>query len=450
MSLWLQSRFFYWIVILAILPVARASPLDEAQFPNIPFKIFSEFVEQNFSSKITLSTALMLLFTLTENPDLLSLHARQQHPKSEGEMSSVASGWLKALSRILLDASGHNQSRFFKKSENHKTMSEDEKTTTLTLKLDSFAKILDLHPYNSQGRFRGNLKTISHQSIEPICMICPNTIECETLQCNSRSILQITRMRDIPQVTLIKGSKSYQSAYVLTGRCPTCNTIYMADHERAPEQSNRQAFTRLYLNSAKYLKVGRNLWVDRLFSGSVLNAIYSFHASAASFMEYWNNSFGQNKLTSKDISRRQVWQAFVQESIRTIAAESQINLVLSDKLGIDEVTQEAFEVLGEQGIIRAADRHACKECTQEYKHMADVISSNQDPAGVVGVDENAVVPALVGPYGQLAERDRQRGSQALPTTDDDNNMDVDNDNPLKAFVRLVVLDGLVFGPAVSS
>jgi hypothetical protein len=49
----------------------------------------------------------------------------------------------------------------------------------------------------------------------------------------------------------------------------------------------------------------------------------------------------------------------------------------------------------------------------------------------------------------LEEIDRG-GSEPLPITDDDNNMDVDNDNPLKAFVRMVVLDGLVFGPAVSS
>jgi hypothetical protein len=42
----------------------------------------------------------------------------------------------------------------------------------------------------------------------------------------------------------------------------------------------------LYLNSAKYLKVGQSLWVDQSFSGTVINATYSFHASSAAFAEF--------------------------------------------------------------------------------------------------------------------------------------------------------------------
>jgi hypothetical protein len=185
MVLWQQCWPLLWIMALAILPCSKASPLAERQFPDISFKVFSEFVEQNFSSKITLSTVLMVLFTLTKNPDLLSLHARQQYPKSEGETRSIASGWLKSLAQILIDTCGPSESRFFKKSENFKTMSEDQKITAITLKLDAFSKVLDLHPYNSQGSYQGKLKPISHQSIEPIFMICPNTVECETVECNS-------------------------------------------------------------------------------------------------------------------------------------------------------------------------------------------------------------------------------------------------------------------------
>src|ERR1700733_10621407 len=50
----------------------------------------------------------------------------------------------------------------------------------------------------------------------------------------------------------------------------------------------------------------------------------------------------------------QVWQAFVQESVRSIAAMSGSDLVLPDGLAIDEVTKEAFKVLGAYGRIAAA------------------------------------------------------------------------------------------------
>jgi hypothetical protein len=37
--------------------------------------------------------------------------------------------------------------------------------------------------------------------------------------------------------------------------------------------------------------------------------------------------------------------------LRTIAAESKIDLELNDPLNITEVTTQAFEILGEKGII---------------------------------------------------------------------------------------------------
>ena len=119
-----------------------------------------------------------------------------------------------------------------------------------------------------------------------------------------------------------------------------------------------------------------------------MNGMYSFHASAAAYTEFWNNSFWKPQdVTCQKISRRQVWQAFVQESVRQIAAQSQLNLELRDGLSIDEVTKEAFELLGENGIIRAADKHACSECTQAYKRTADIITGD-DPTAVAGNDEN--------------------------------------------------------------
>ena len=65
-----------WMIMLALIPVTYAMPAGESPFPDVTFKDFSQFIGQHFSSKISLSTVLVILFSLTENPDLLNLHAR--------------------------------------------------------------------------------------------------------------------------------------------------------------------------------------------------------------------------------------------------------------------------------------------------------------------------------------------------------------------------------------
>jgi len=67
---------FKVILLLFLCPGAFAMQKEHA-FPDVTFKAFNAFIEQNFSSKITLTTVLMLLFTITENTDLLNLHQRQ-------------------------------------------------------------------------------------------------------------------------------------------------------------------------------------------------------------------------------------------------------------------------------------------------------------------------------------------------------------------------------------
>ena len=90
-------QFFIWIAVaFSFLPTVTAVP-DEGQFPNISFKLFNQFVRENFSSRITLSQVLLVLFTITDNHDLLSLHSRQQNPMYVGENQSSNSGWLKCL-----------------------------------------------------------------------------------------------------------------------------------------------------------------------------------------------------------------------------------------------------------------------------------------------------------------------------------------------------------------
>ena len=102
-------------------------------------------------------------------------------------------------------------------------------------------------------------------------------------------------------------------------------------------------------------------------------------------------------------------------------------------------------MLGENGIIRAADKHTCSECTQVYKRTADIITGD-DPAAVAGNDENRIVPPLVGEDAELAINDAARTrenarNQAATIADQD--MDVDH-----APVKMVVLDGIVIGPVV--
>ena len=425
-----------------------SATMDQDPFPNIEFKLFSQFIEDHFSAKITLATVLTLLFSLTENSDLLNLHARQQNPATRKEHNILLSGWMKALARALEKRLGTSTNRLFKKSENRQSLSDLDVTNSISTKLHSMSKLLSLYPFNKHGQFLGKLQSISQREIEPVHVICPEAMECETVECNGRSIQQTVRDENVPQVTLIKGTKIYEDVPLLTGKCPNCQTRYYADHERAMHYAGPNECGKVYLNSAKYLKVGQNVWVDRVFSGSVLNAMYSFHASSSAFVEFWNDSFWSSQPRNcRKLSHRQVWQAFVQESIRSVATGSNITLMLQDALPIDEVTKEAFNNLGANGVIKSASDHACSECTHEYKETADVITG-EDPAALVGIDENRVVPVLVGENADLAAQDAAQARENAANIQDRraDAMDVDNSS---APVVMAVVDGIVMGPTVS-
>lgn len=420
-SLWL----LFLILALASLPVASAAPVVEAPFPTITFKAFSDFIIQQFSSNIPLSTVLVILFSLTENPDLLSLHGRQQYTRTTGENAVTTSGWIKALARALKKDISQNQRKPLKMKGITKDATEEEQITAFGVKLDTLSHILGLYSYDQQRHLEGKVKPISHKSIRPVYVICPLSMECETANCNSRALRQITPTRDIPSVTLIKNSVIYEDVFVLTGQCHTCKTKYVADHERADEDDG--GHSRVYLNSAKYIKVGQNLWVDRGFSSGVVNGTYTFHASVSAYAEFWNNTFHANKPTKfKGVTRRHVWQAFVQETIRTVASASGNELILRDGLPIDQVVSEAFVILGGNGVIAAAGNHSCSECTQEYKQNVDIIPvAAAESADELMNDERVEeLEGLEGPMNRIAD-----------------------DRPI---VTMAVLDGIVMGPSVSS
>ena len=115
---------------------------------------------------------------------------------------------------------------------------------------------------------------------------------------------------------------------------------------------------------------------------------------------------------------------------------------MKDGLPIEGLVKEAYNILGENGVIRSAENHFCSECTHEFKQTADVITED-DPAAVIGIDENHDVPALTGEDADLAVQDAAQARHNAQHA-----MDVDQiSSPVEESpVKLVVLDGVVMGP----
>jgi hypothetical protein len=199
------------------------------------------------------------------------------------------------------------------------------------------------------------------------------------------------------------------------------------------------------------LKIGQSTWVDRNFSHSILSGVYNFHASASAFTQFWNDC---NSITNSNhqVTCRQVWHAFIQESIRTIASNKDINLELREDLSIDEVTAEAFAKLGNAGIIEPGKDHSCSECTQPYKPTADFMA-NDDPAAVIGADEHGAVPILRGEYAAVAEHEAAAEREAAQIRANNlNNPDVDamdQDDEIFDDVKMIIMDGVVMSPMVN-
>lgn len=359
----IQLPFLWLFVWLAFLPCAMASN-PTTPFPNISFADFNKFVSSVFNPDISLSTVLLVLFSLVENPELLNLHARQKHPNQTNEKCIVASGWIKSLSRALGIRLADKIGFLFKQNE----MIPDTWETQLALKLDDFSELLGLTPYK-QGAFYKKLHKVSQKSIEPVYMICPLDMTCTTLSCKNRHVSVSTRLEDLAYVTLLKESSIFKRVAVLTGECRKCHSLYSADHQSYLDGNTRRE---IFLNSAKYIKIGKNLWVDRIFSETLLNAMYSFHASSNTYTQFWNNSFGTiDPANMFKISRKQIWQTFVQHSIRVVSSSTNITFETVPNLAIDDLTQYAFIILGNGGEIPGAREHTCSDCTKPFKEHVD-------------------------------------------------------------------------------
>ena len=90
-----------------------------------------------------------MLFTITDNTDLLSLHARQQNPKYPDKHASSDSEWICGLAQALQEKFGDGQKTLFTKA---KTIDSDNQITAIGERLDGLAKTLKLYPYNNHGK----------------------------------------------------------------------------------------------------------------------------------------------------------------------------------------------------------------------------------------------------------------------------------------------------------
>jgi hypothetical protein len=139
-----QGQFIakLWATIFLCGSLSVVSASDLSPFPEVTFRVFADFIEDNFSSNISLATSLTVLFTMTNNTDLLNLHARQQNPTHRKERKQIISGWITALAHALEEKLGNESaSRLFKKTENRNNLSADVATASLGAKLDNLSKV---------------------------------------------------------------------------------------------------------------------------------------------------------------------------------------------------------------------------------------------------------------------------------------------------------------------
>ena len=76
-----------------------------------------------------------------------------------------------------------------KKHTKAETIDSEHQITAIGEKLDGLAKTLKFYPYNNHGKFLGRLKPISHASIQPAQVVCPDAVVCKTMTCNPCSLV---------------------------------------------------------------------------------------------------------------------------------------------------------------------------------------------------------------------------------------------------------------------
>ncbi|KAH6874118.1 hypothetical protein BKA70DRAFT_1449700 [Coprinopsis sp. MPI-PUGE-AT-0042] len=337
-----------------------------------------------FDPKISLASVMIILSSVLENPELLNLHFRRILPLVGREQGSTA--WME-----------HFASQLAKRFPAKTPLLPHRSETTLSTSLVNLAKLLHLNPYDKYDLLVNERKPIDLSSVEPSLAIVSKLYECQNQHCKRYSLFPHMKKEEIAQVTLIKGAKPYSHAFVIGGRCDRCKTSYMADHTyRGPDKT--------FINDSPYLKIGNSRWGDRVFTQSVCNAIYSFHASAQAFTEYFNDSysltpssFASLQSTSTLISRRHSWQAFMQESLCMVSGAAGRPLTVALKTSVDLLAKRAYTVLGQGGKLSNAQDHACIDCTQPWRSDAegDPYTMEEEDAWV---NMRVVDGIVTGPY----------------------------------------------------
>ena len=174
----------YLLAFISAFPIANVSP-SERPFPDISFKDFNKFVANNFSPHVSLATVLLVLFTMTENSDLLNLHACQNNPQCVEELRQSSSGWIRALARSLNDRLLENTTSLFRKAElPEEISSKNDFVTPVSIKLCMLMDVLKLNPFSKSGKLKKKLLPVSHQEISAVHIICPQSMECEDIRCD--------------------------------------------------------------------------------------------------------------------------------------------------------------------------------------------------------------------------------------------------------------------------
>lgn len=204
LSLWL---------LLGLLPCVSAAPLEDP-FPSILFVDFAKVITSSFGADITLATVLMLLFSVTNNTNLLNLHGQQRAvPTNTQVMTSWMAASVRAIKdRLQLDSlvadddsdaemnsdsgsgsgsdsgSGSNTSgssdarssydTLFLPTDQHTDQTPKQQTTILGKKLDSFCRFLDLYSDEKRGTLCRKLLPISTAAIRPVLIITPSVMQC--------------------------------------------------------------------------------------------------------------------------------------------------------------------------------------------------------------------------------------------------------------------------------
>ena len=232
------------IVLMFLCPGVNAAP-NTTPFPDITFKAFNKFVERNFSSNITLTTVLTLLFTLTENTDLLNLHQQQQNPQLKEENDEKKekrveiSSWINSLACEVQKQTTKKQFKtLFQTSEALQSIPDTQVITRVSTKLNGFINLLGLNSFGTDGKLIRKLYPVSKKEIQPILIICPPSNTCSNKKCRGRGILQHSDPNQLAVVTVLKGSEIFRNVVLLSGKCSNCKTHYFPDHENYHEDDH--------------------------------------------------------------------------------------------------------------------------------------------------------------------------------------------------------------------